>query len=483
VGGDAVLACDPTDVEAMAAAMERIASDGALRARLQAAGRARLPAYTWEHSADALMAALERAAAPKLEIGLGAPLVSIVTPSFNHARFLRRTIDSVLAQTYPHIDYVVMDGGSTDGSRDILESYGDSLRWRSERDKGQTDAINKGFAQCRGQIRAYLNSDDMLLPDAVARAVDHFERHPACDMVYGKAHYIDAEDRRTGDYNTAPYSFARLMEDCCVCQPAAFWTAAIAEAVGPFDDTLDFAMDYDYWLRIARAGGHIAHMDAFLANSRLHADAKTLTRRSDIYREIFAVCRRHGGYVSRTYYEGLWHHRLWERRNPVYRLLRRFPDAHRRLAKIHRRWHGEPGDASSPPADGVPVAGFAAGVRRHSPSANAAGLRPRDGAHVSGFWPDGWLAGHATFTAPRLRQNSDLFVAGYATKDCELSMSAGGKSLEAVPLRRHQMARLSVPAPDTLPLELRFSAAAQDSQGREIAFKLLATNLFLERDV
>lgn len=476
VGGDAVLACDPTDVGAMAAAIERIGGDSALRDSLAAAGRRRLAHYSWERSADALAAALARVTAPKLTVAAGAPLVSIVTPSFNQGRFLRRTIDSVLAQTYPHIDYEVVDGASTDDSVAILRSYGDRIRWRSEPDKGQTHAINKGFAASRGGIRAYLNSDDTLLPDGVARAVAFLERHPACDLVYGTANYIDADDRITGHYDTADYSFARLMEDCCICQPAAFWRAEIAAAVGPFDETLDYAMDYDYWLRIGRAGGQLIHIPDRLANSRLHADAKTLTRRSAIYDEIFRICRRHGGYVSPTYYEGLWHHRLWERATPLSRLLRRIPDAHRRIARLHRAWFGKNGARSNSAA-----AAAGATMVPMAPS-DASARRPAPGARVSGFWPDGWLARHASFGAARLKDQRLLFVTGSAASDCELSIRAGGETLEAVTLHGREVARVALPTPRSLPLELTFSAAAKDAEGREVAFKLLATNLFIEQD-
>src|SRR5438105_818781 len=122
------------------------------------------------------------------EVAIAEPsLVSIVTPSFNQARFLRRTIDSVLSQDYTHIEYVVIDGGSTDGSVDILRTFGNRFRWVSEPDAGQSDAINKGFALCRGDIRAYLNSDDVLRPGAVRTAVRHLDQHPDWDMIYGSA--------------------------------------------------------------------------------------------------------------------------------------------------------------------------------------------------------------------------------------------------------------------------------------------------------
>ena len=121
------------------------------------------------------------------------PLVSIVTPSFNQARFIRETIESVLAQDYPRIEYIVVDGGSTDGTIDILRGYDGRLIWSAERDRGQADAINKGFRRARGEILAWLNSDDTYLPGAVSAAVSHLVQHRDCAMVYGDGFLIDGE--------------------------------------------------------------------------------------------------------------------------------------------------------------------------------------------------------------------------------------------------------------------------------------------------
>ena len=126
-------------------------------------------------------------------------------------------------QGYPRLDYLVVDGASKDDTVEVLRSYGNRIKWLSEPDRGQTHAINKGFTVVKGQIHAYLNSDDVLLPGTLTKVASHFLAHPECDLVYGKAHFIDEDDRILGDYNTADYSFERLMEDCCISQPAAFW--------------------------------------------------------------------------------------------------------------------------------------------------------------------------------------------------------------------------------------------------------------------
>jgi hypothetical protein len=155
--------------------------------------------------------------------------------------------------------------------------------------------------------------------------------------------FIDARDRTIGKYNTDEYSFERLMWDCCVCQPAAFWRRGIADLVGPFDEQLHFAMDYDYWFRIDRAGGRIMHLRQPLARSRVHPETKTQSRRAEIYAEIFGVCLKYGGYVSYNYFLGLWHHRLGRRRlqPPISVSRGRLGKMPTLLARAHFRWfHG-----------------------------------------------------------------------------------------------------------------------------------------------
>ncbi len=265
------------------------------------------------------------------------PLVSIVTPSYQQGRFLRRTIESVLTQDYPRVEYFVIDGGSTDDSVAILESYANRFCWVSERDRGQTDAINKGLGRAHGDIFAYLNSDDVLLPGAITSVVKHFQKHPEWDLLYGNARNIDEADRPLGNYPTAPYSFDRLLQDCCICQPAAFWRRRISERVGPFDDSLHYAMDYEYWLRIAGAGGVLAHVPEFLAASRIYPQTKTQSARLEVYREILAVSRRHAEDASFSQYYAYWHHRCHERSSGWPRLARWLPECHWWLAYVHRR--------------------------------------------------------------------------------------------------------------------------------------------------
>jgi glycosyltransferase involved in cell wall biosynthesis len=266
------------------------------------------------------------------------PLVSIVTPSLNQARFLSRTIDSVLGQTYPHIEYFVADGGSRDESLGILRSYGERFRWVSEPDRGQADAINKGFSHCRGQIRGYLNSDDVLLPDAVAAVVRHFRAHPDWDMVYGRGQIIDAEGQSQGYFPTEEFSFPRLLQICFVCQPATFWRTEIADRIGPFNERLQYVMDYEYWLRIHQSGGRIVHIGETLAQARDHPACKTRRAQTDMLRELFDVCLEQVGRVDFSHLLAYWHYRCHRSECGWPRYLRRLPGFPQTMANIHFRW-------------------------------------------------------------------------------------------------------------------------------------------------
>lgn len=244
---------------------------------------------------------------PLERLALSGPiLVSLVTPSFNQARYLQRTIESVLHQSYPHLQYIVMDGGSTDGSREILESYQDQIDWFSEPDRGQAHAINKGLHRARGQILGYLNSDDVLAPGAIDKVVAHFQAHPDWDLVYGRALLIDDQDRVLGQYRTQPFTLERLATEACICQPAAFWRADLTRRIGLFDEQLHYCLDYDYWLRAAGAGARLVHVEDLLAAARRHDSAKSTTSKLAMYRESIRVCRRHRGQGALGQYLGLW---------------------------------------------------------------------------------------------------------------------------------------------------------------------------------
>lgn len=222
--------------------------------------------------------------------------VSIVIPSYNQGRFLRATIESILTQEGEPAEVIVFDGGSTDDSVSILKEYSPRISWVSQRDHGQSDAINKGLRQASGEILAYLNSDDVYFPGAIEAVRQHFFSAPASTVVYGKAHHLKEDGSYQQDYPTEPWNYSRLQETCFVCQPATFWRREIIEQFGVLDPELQYTMDYDYWLRIGknRAFDYLADRPT-LAGSRLHGDTKTLSARAKVHREALRVVQRHRG--------------------------------------------------------------------------------------------------------------------------------------------------------------------------------------------
>ena len=225
------------------------------------------------------------------------PLVSIITPSLNQGRFIRDTIESVLSQDYPRLEYIVMDGGSTDDTLDILRGYGDRLIWRSAPDAGQADAVNSGFRLAKGEILGWLNSDDTYHPGAVKAAVGHLASNTDTAMVYGDACYIDENNAVTGTYPTENFDMNRLAAACIICQPTAFIRRAALDTVGMLDPGLRYCMDYDLWIRLG-ARFRIDRIARFLANSRRYPETKSWSHRDHLFEEIYAVAERSFGDVS-----------------------------------------------------------------------------------------------------------------------------------------------------------------------------------------
>lgn len=230
------------------------------------------------------------------------PTISIVTPSFNHARFLPATIQSVLDQTYPSLEYVVQDGGSNDGTREILERYAGQLHhWDSAPDSGQTQALNLGFAHTSGEIMAYLNSDDMLLPGTLSHVAEFFRRHPEIDVVYGHRVLVDEDGMEIGRWVLPPHDDEVLSWADFVPQETLFWRRAAWEAAGnEFDESFRFAMDWDALVRLRDAGARMTRLPRFLGAFRVHDDQKTTAQGPTLgLHEMNRIRRRlHGRHVS-----------------------------------------------------------------------------------------------------------------------------------------------------------------------------------------
>ncbi|EIM96469.1 glycosyltransferase [Paraburkholderia hospita] len=223
--------------------------------------------------------------------------VSIVTPSYNQGQFIERTLQSVASQGGAEIEHVVFDGGSSDNTVDILKAFAPAVRWVSKKDKGQTDAVNKGIRATDGEIIGWLNSDDIYYPGAIARVVKFFEQNPEIDVVYGLADHIDIDDHAFEDYPTEPWDLERLKQTCFICQPALFFRRRVVEQHGLLDESLHYCMDYAYWLRLGKAGVRFALLHEKLAGSRLYADNKTLGARVKVHAEINDMFRKLFGKV------------------------------------------------------------------------------------------------------------------------------------------------------------------------------------------
>jgi glycosyltransferase involved in cell wall biosynthesis len=251
--------------------------------------------------------------------------VSIVTPSYNHARWLGETIESVLAQDYPNIEYIVVDGGSTDGSVDVIRRYEDRIAsWTTEQDSGQAAALNRGLAHATGDLLTWINSDDTLLPGAVTRFVDEFRRDPQLVLAYGDAIYTDEESNRTGPLVARPWDVSRMLRtfECHVVQPASMFSRVAWETAGPLREDLSWFFDYDFFMKLADIGS-VKQLDVPLATYRIHPESKSVgspRRRAESLEQLagdlpnqpnvprgLARATRSGGYLAagEDYYAAL----------------------------------------------------------------------------------------------------------------------------------------------------------------------------------
>jgi len=210
---------------------------------------------------------------------------SIITPSYNQGQFIERTIQSVLNQAEITFDYMVCDGGSSDNTLAVLKKYQPYLRWVSEPDEGQADAVNKGIRNTTGDIIAWINSDDVYYPLALRKVRDIFKAFPDVKVVYGNANHIDQTDGIIRPYPTEPWRYNRLKKTCFLCQPAVFFRRSLVERYGGLDNTLQYCMDYELWLRYGQ------HADFYflpekLAGSRMYASNKTMGQALAAHAEI-----------------------------------------------------------------------------------------------------------------------------------------------------------------------------------------------------
>jgi hypothetical protein len=224
------------------------------------------------------------------------PLVTIVTPSYNQGPFIRSTIESVLSQDYEAVEYIIMDGGSTDETAAIVSEYASRLTWISERDRGQSHAINKGFRMARGEIVAWLNSDDLFLPGAISRAVAELTALPHLAAVYGEGYLIDRDGNITERFPiTEPFNLWKLVHlSDYILQQTVFFRKNVFEEVGCLDEDLHYVMDWDLLIRIGKRY-EIGYISALMGCLREYAETKTFAGGAPRVAEIRELMRRHNG--------------------------------------------------------------------------------------------------------------------------------------------------------------------------------------------
>ena len=224
------------------------------------------------------------------------PSISIITPSFNQGQFIERTIRSVLDQNYLRLEYIVIDGGSTDGTIDILKRYEPRIRWISEKDTGQSNAINKGFQMAKGEIVAWLNSDDTYLPGALAAVGRFFSEHPDVMMVYGEGYIIDETDgiKCRFPFTEPKFDLWKLIYyGDYILQQSSFLRRSVFDAVDLLNESLHYGMDWDLFIRIGKRF-RVGYIPKYIGCIREHGLAKTSVGGKERFKELVGIIRRHG---------------------------------------------------------------------------------------------------------------------------------------------------------------------------------------------
>ncbi len=240
------------------------------------------------------------------------PRITVVTPSYNQVQFLERTILSVLNQNYPNLEFIIIDGGSTDGSVEIIKKYEKHLAyWVTEPDKGQTDAINKGWRMATGKIVAYLNSDDTYTPGAMKNIVLYLKQHPGIDAVYGICNLIDENDDVINVWDPAEFNLKSLIR-CGIStipQQTVFFKSYIPQKIGLLDTSLRHAMDYEYWIRMGQKF-RFQKTPYILANFRIHKERKTSLETGTQWLESCRVRAKYSDESKLRWAIGYWSYKI-----------------------------------------------------------------------------------------------------------------------------------------------------------------------------
>jgi glycosyltransferase involved in cell wall biosynthesis len=373
-----------------------------------------------------------------VNLASGLPLVTIVTPSLNQGRYLATAIESVLAQDYPHVEHLIFDGGSTDGTAAVAARYSRRSLFVQEADRGQSHAINRGLRSARGEIVQWLNADDWLEPGAIGAVVEAFRRAPEAAAVYGHGRAADAEGRPLGAPYRAPVPFdlRRLLDVCdTLAQPSCFLRRDAVLAVGGLDESLHWSMDWDLYLRLAFRFRFVP-VDRELATWREYPGTKTRSGGWRRFRELVRVLRRHG---DRRY-------------PPGYFLYLAQTVEYQAAAAAERRWSG---------FAGRPLAALEGAARR---------AQQRIWKATMQWFPDGWVAPRLDLLlarAPgRLRLRGELPPLPELCPGQRLFISERGRTLATCALEPGPFERWIDPAPGDGPVRLEIRARRSFVPGR-----------------
>lgn len=219
--------------------------------------------------------------------------ISIITPSYNQGKFIERTILSVKNQKYENLEHIIFDNNSSDNTSIILNKYKRNIKFFSELDTGQSNAVNKGLKIATGDIIGWLNSDDIYYPNAFKHITSYFLKNPNIDVIYGEANHIDKNDNIIDKYDTKEWDEFKLRDVCYICQPALFFRKSVLSNVGLLNEQLNYCMDYDYWIRFALNNLKVKKINKLIAGSRLYDENKTLGSRLKVHSEINYMLRSH----------------------------------------------------------------------------------------------------------------------------------------------------------------------------------------------
>jgi GT2 family glycosyltransferase len=222
------------------------------------------------------------------------PKVSVVVPSYNQAGYLRETLESLVTQRYPNLEVILVDGGSTDGSLEVVKEYADRLaHWESEKDRGQAHAINKGFARATGEVLCWLNSDDVLLPGALNAVAYGFNAHPDWEWISAPSLKFGEGLHELSGFYELPKDAAGWMVHCPISQPSTFWRRSLYERHGGLDESFHYALDYEYWVRFVVGGTRLHFVERPLSAYRLHGESKTVAQAEKFATEEARIREKH----------------------------------------------------------------------------------------------------------------------------------------------------------------------------------------------